>query len=353
MHLYCDKQSVLGSFRLENNSAVSGSSIFLDATAVSCEWGTTVDNWYVISSNTLVETYVDPSCHYASPYYVRHYTYTIPSNGNYYFYVKNGYDTSIQSMGLLVYKDTVSTSSLGTYLGGSGSLYSNQETTIGPFYLTSGTVMGLKAYVRDTLYNADPDGHYFIKLWREGEIVENIYNWHEDGELKYTTNYKISDTNINLNDIHDSNPLNIGYVERYPNSPSDGTILYKNSFKGLMSEFCIFEDQSYWRKYNNFVHNYSCEYNNESEHIYNYNDIVQKIINPNQIPWKDSYATNSYESALFKSGLPSSTEITVSKINTLRLATKSDVEVDTTGDSTRDDKICMIEFDNIQTDSTN
>jgi len=43
----------------------------------------------------------------------------------------------------------------------------------------------------------------------------------------------------------------MGYLERHPRNSTNDPYLFKNSFKGYISEFSFIKDQPYFRKFGN------------------------------------------------------------------------------------------------------
>lgn len=97
--------------------------------------------------------------------------------------------------------------------------------------------------------------------------------------------------NINVSDcVSVDATICIGYLERWPMNIITDNKLYKNSFKGYISEFSFFRDQSYFRKFNTFnnyeAFNYITEYdsNETIKRIPAYEKYENPAFNP-EVPY--------------------------------------------------------------------
>lgn len=102
-----------------------------------------------------------------------------------------------------------------------------------------------------TTYNKPEN--IFFKIHTNDYYNSSYYNQN----YKYKTDTVILTENINISNIINDNKLTLGYLERYPN---EGNLLFKNSFKGYITEFSFYRDQSYLRKFNNIVDLNSFQY---------------------------------------------------------------------------------------------
>lgn len=93
----------------------------------------------------------------------------------------------------------------------------------------------------------------FLKIHNNTLFNASYFNQN----YKYKTSTIISNTNINISNIINDNKITLGYLERYPNV---GNLLYKNSFKGYITEFSYYRDQVYLRKFNNKIDFNSFQY---------------------------------------------------------------------------------------------
>jgi hypothetical protein len=112
------------------------------------------------------------------------------------------------------------------------------------------------------------------------------FNW----DYNYITDTVVVLENINISEIVSDEVLTYGYLERYPVDILNNNLLFKNSFKGYITESSFYRDQVYLRKFNNtipvnsfqYITDYTASYNDDLNQ-YNlirpdFNNIIE---NPN------------------------------------------------------------------------
>lgn len=188
------------------------------------------------------------------------------------------------------------------------------------------------AFQEYNFYNNNTDYDSFINKPENVSFKiyssNNYYNAFFDQDYNYKTDTVILSENINISQIVNDDKLVYGYLERFPKNINNNNLLYKNSFKGYITESSFYRDQVYLRKFNNiipfnsfqYITDYTASYNqdlNQSVYIRpdfqniidnpdtetpfsNQNDMKSLIINENKIPLKSYFniiENNDYQTS--------------------------------------------------------
>lgn len=114
-----------------------------------------------------------------------------------------------------------------------------------------------------------------------------------DQDNNYKTDTIILDYNINISEIINDSKITLGYFERYPDNILNNNKLFKNSFKGYITEFSFYRDQSYLRKFNNIVPFNSFQYITDYTASYNENLLQSVYIRPDLVNINNNPTTAS------------------------------------------------------------